>query len=64
MKKNIDKVLKRLFINGIILLIISILLLITNIIYEAKWYEYLFTIGIFCFSLLFIIKSINVKKKS
>ena len=62
MNKNIDKVLQRLFINGIILLFISIAFLISNIANHAKWYSYFFTIGIFSFSILFIIKSITMKK--
>ena len=62
MKNNLDKILKRLLINGLILLIIAIALLVSNIITNAKWFEYLFTFGIFAFSLLFIIKSLTIKK--
>ena len=58
-----DKVLKRLLIEGIGCLLFGIIFLVSAIINIGSWYEYLLIVGLFLSGTVFIYKSITISKK-
>lgn len=59
--KNLNKRLKRIFLNGCICVILSIVYLIWNIVSKAFWYEYLLVVALVVFGIAFIYKSYEIK---
>ena len=58
-----DKVLKRLLIEGIGCILFGIIFLVSAIINKGSWYEYLLIVGLFLSGSVFIYKSITISKK-
>lgn len=59
--KNLNKRLKRIFLNGCICVILSIVYLIWNIVSKAFWHEYLLVVALVVFGIVFIYKSYEIK---
>ena len=58
-----DKVLKRLLIEGIGCLLFGVIFLVSAIVNTGSWYEYLLIVGLLLSGSVFIYKSITISKK-
>ena len=58
-----DKILKRLLIEGIGCLIFGTIFLASALLNKGVWYEYILTVGLFISGITFIYKSLSIKRK-
>ncbi len=58
-----DKILKRLLIEGVGCLLFGIIFLVNALLNKGSWYEYLLIVGLLLSGSVFIYKSITIKKK-
>ena len=58
-----DKVLKRLLIEGIGCILFGVIFLVNALLNKGSWYEYLLIVGLLLSGSVFIYKSITISKK-